>query len=73
MPLAVPTTLREIDIPQHLLVAIRNENFLLKDFGTADAKRMQVFGTKENLQLPNDHPYWFIDGMFNVSPELYVQ
>ncbi|CAF0914045.1 unnamed protein product [Brachionus calyciflorus] len=65
-----PKSLEEIDIPDWLLVNIKNEDFLIYDSGKDDKERFFIFGPKNKL-IQNNHV--FCDGTFKVAPKLFLQ
>ncbi|RNA31545.1 hypothetical protein BpHYR1_018914 [Brachionus plicatilis] len=49
------------------------ENFVLFDSGSVDPQRIIIFGTTKNLELLNSKSTWFIDGTFDISPDVFTQ
>ncbi|CAG4985916.1 unnamed protein product [Parnassius apollo] len=68
-----PGSVADINIPVALQVTSRNLNFLLWDSGQNDPHRIFMFGTKENLEVLEEHRHWHVDGTFKVAPQLFLQ
>jgi len=65
-----PRSVQEIQIPDQLKVATRDDSFLFWDSGDDDPQRLFVFWNIDTLE---QNPHWFMDGTFKVAPELFVQ
>jgi len=46
---------------------------MILDSGEEDTNRIFTFGTSANLELLEQYPHWFMDGMFKVAPEVFLQ
>ena len=67
-------TREEIDLPIELLETIKSKKvFLWDDSGNDDPDRILIFSTSENINILNEADEWFIDGTFEISPELFKQ
>jgi hypothetical protein len=66
-----PQSRSEIDFSG--LESADGEPFLLDDSGEDDEDRVLVFGTQKNLKVLKQNLEWFIDGTFEVAPDIYKQ
>lgn len=46
---------------------------LWEDSGKADPQRVMIFGTRENMVVLIESTEWFVDGTFDVSPNVFKQ
>ncbi|RNA15836.1 hypothetical protein BpHYR1_046017 [Brachionus plicatilis] len=49
------------------------KKFLFFDSGNEDPERLIILSTDENIALLSYEPCWFIDGTFEISPEVFTQ
>ena len=70
-PVPVPQD-RFFDIPPEYQQTSASDAFLLHGTGNGD-DRILVFATIENIQLLAESQWWFMDGTFKTSPELFFQ
>ena len=71
-PLANPTSLEELEIPEPYNKTVTGDNFLLHDSGPG-SQRFLIFSTARNLQLLAESPHWYADGTFKSAPPLFQQ
>ncbi|CAF0975804.1 unnamed protein product [Brachionus calyciflorus] len=67
-----PLNLAEIDVPEWLMVTLKDETFLYYDSGSLDQERFLVFCTKSNNKLMENRNI-FCDGTFSVAPKYLKQ
>ncbi|RNA16711.1 hypothetical protein BpHYR1_006808 [Brachionus plicatilis] len=63
----------EVNLNIEYRVTHTGENFVLFDSGSVDQQRIIIFGTTKNLELLNSESTWFIDGTFDISPDVFTQ
>lgn len=79
-----PKTLQDLKFSDEICQTVDGKNFLLYDSGTiepqkrrsgadAAARRIVMFGTKENLEFMAECAEIFMDGTFSVTPPLFNQ
>ncbi|XP_018494321.1 uncharacterized protein LOC108863990 [Galendromus occidentalis] len=51
----------------------KEESFVFYDSGEGDPDRIRVFATPGNLNLLRKYDEWFVDGTFEVCPEIFHQ
>ena len=77
------------DLPDRFTRTLSGKLFLLHDTGPADeedsddddiefeedddSSRVIVFATRRNIELLCQSPIWFVDGTFDVSPNIFAQ
>lgn len=67
----VPSKLTDLVIPYELK-NIDNEPFLLYDSESVD-NRFLMFSSKKNLEMLKRAKIWYMDGTFDIVPELFEQ
>ena len=70
-PIPVPLTAEDLVIPDQYKTS-DGQDFLLYDSGQI-ATRILIFGTRENLNLMERFPHWFLDGTFKTAPSIFFQ
>jgi len=68
-----PKTMADIVIPDALKTTYSGRDFILRDGGVDQMGRILIFGTPESLKLLKESRFWYGDGTFAVSPELFYQ
>lgn len=68
-----PVTLAELELPEDVVSTLRNEPFLLYDFGPEDENRIVVLGTEKNIEILSNCTVWSADGTFKSCPSLFNQ
>ncbi|CAF1121885.1 unnamed protein product [Brachionus calyciflorus] len=63
----------EVNLNIEYTVTHTGENFVLFDSGSVDRERIIIFGTTKNLELLNSESTWFVDGTFDISPDVFIQ
>jgi hypothetical protein len=71
-PLANPTNLNDLILPQEYTQTLAGVPFLLHDSGAGN-DRILLFSTQRNLDLMAQCTHWFADGTFKTSPPLFSQ
>ena len=69
----MPSSIKEIDLPEEFLYAMRGDLFLQFDSGQDDPERYLIFTTDNNLEYLNNNSCWYIDGTFDSCPNLFYQ
>jgi hypothetical protein len=72
LPLANPTSLTELELPERYTQTINGHPFLLYDSGPSN-DRILLFSTQRNLDLMARCNHWYADGTFKASPHLFTQ
>lgn len=66
IPLANPTSLGDLEIPEKFTQTINGQPFLLYDSGPSNY-RILLFSTHKNLDLMAQSIHWFADGTFKFQ------
>ena len=73
LPLAQPTSLKDIETDPYMKRTLDDEPFLLEDTGAEDTERIIVFGTQADLRELLLSEIWLGDGTFKACPPLFMQ
>lgn len=60
-------------MPEEFTFTCNKQKFIIFDSGNGDPNRIIMFGIEENLQLLKSNLNWYVDGTFDVAPELFYQ
>jgi len=71
--LTMPSSIKEIDLPDEFQYTMRGDLFLQFDSGQEDPERYLIFTTNDNLEYLNTNSSWYIDGTFDSCPDLFYQ
>ena len=68
----VPLAAEDLVIPDQYKTTSDGQDFLLYD-SCPIATRILNFGTRENLNLMERSPHWFLDGTLKTAPSIFFQ
>lgn len=69
---ALPTNFQDLKVPEMFQKTLRGAEFLYEDYNS-DAKRIQIYTTKDNLNILKKCSIWQGDGTFDPVPEIFDQ
>lgn len=67
----IPHTRAELNITEEWATTVDGRNFVVADDGLDD--RLLIFGTQQNLRYLCEAETVFMDGTFQISPEMFLQ
>jgi len=67
-----PTTLGELNIPEHLTRTLDGTRFLVRD-SIIGEDRVLLFTTIANIRHLQESTFWIMDGTFKTVPNLFMQ
>ncbi|RMZ99549.1 hypothetical protein BpHYR1_012475 [Brachionus plicatilis] len=66
-------TLKELVIQEKNKLTKSGKDFILFDSGCEDEERILIVSTRENIEFLNSESVWYVDGTFEISPDIFKQ
>lgn len=66
-------TLKELVIQEKNKLTKSGKDFILFDSGYEDEERIIILSTRENIEFLNSESVWYVDGTFEISPDIFKQ